>query len=154
MSICRIVDCGAEIYAKKLCRTHYNRIRRTGSPISEWEEQSKPKYVLPVQLTRQELIAWAAGFFDGEGYIHPRQGKTKYSLALVVSQCELSSLQRMQGLFGGSIYAPESRRNAPRRKPNWQWYAGNKRAKLALNEMLPYLTVKHERAVEVLDLLK
>ena len=110
-----------------------------------------------MELTRQELIAWAAGFVDGEGSIvlrmrHPspvEQAKQRgnnsrhlgqIALSLSVAQTALEPLQRLQILFGGWINAnpPRSERHARA----WQWRIGDQHALDALVEMEPYLIRK------------
>ena len=89
-----------------------------------------------VTPTTRDLIAWAAGFIDGEGAIvlgssHPtpkereKKGgnnarhKGQIKLSLSVWQTQKEPLIRLQLLFGGRIYATPQRNE--RSAPAWQW---------------------------------
>ena len=99
-------------------------------------------------------IAWAAGFFDGEGCIsrHTKSGKWR----LVVQQNMREPLDVLQGLFGGSVLGPYTRRRSrdPHviSNPYWVWRLGSQEDVLyALDSMECYFRVKQEdarRAVE------
>jgi len=97
---------------------------------------------------RELNIAWAAGFFDGEGTVHLaphlwrgqtlRYPRTVYRhVRVVAAQKTREPLERLKELFGGQIHRDY---NA------WKWAATGYAAKLALECMLPHLTVKRARA--------
>lgn len=152
--VCEIENCNRlSIGRQTVCKLHYERIRKTGHAWSQKNENQKPRYNLPYDIPREHLIIWAAGFFDGEGHIRMVHRKS-WSMALTIPQCETSSLERLQGLFGGNVYKDTYVDKFPNRRPIWKWYIGGERAKIALKEMLPYLTVKHARANEVFELLQ
>src|SRR5258708_5070125 len=80
-------------------------------------------------IDREEL-AWAAGFFDGEGstFCQLKQDRPRYRRQLVVAVGQSGReipevLQRFQrALLGiGKIYGPYIRKG--RRLPTWQWRA-------------------------------
>ena len=87
-----------------------------------------------MNLNREEL-AWAAGFFDGEGTCHTwtsRPGAAKHgrTCGLIVSQVEAGPLERFQKAvlgIGTIYYNRENSRGAggKRAKPisNWQVHA-------------------------------
>lgn len=101
-------------------------------------------------------VAWAAGFFDGEGSISIRktysklksQGTTRqtYGLYLRVAQVDRSPLDKFTLIFGtGSVN--KVRRDDPNRPMYHDWCAAGESAARILARMLPYLTVKRERAL-------
>lgn len=96
-------------------------------------------------------VAWAAGFFDGEGCItlrpNPRrdgelQSDREWSrhLHLKVTQKDKPPLLTFQRLFSGSI----SRETKGSRCYNWS--LTSIRGAAALEQMLPFLVVKKELA--------
>jgi hypothetical protein len=63
-------------------------------------------------------IAWAAGFFDGEGTAYAaRNGSGRRYLVLTVANTEREALLRMQRVIGGRIYEQRDRFNTLARKP-------------------------------------
>jgi hypothetical protein len=106
-----------------------------------------------ITINREEL-AWAAGFFDGEGNV--RQTKTR-SLAMVISQASDDGvpevLLRFQKAVGGlgTIEGP-----FPRPRPNWRplycWRVTSFEKVQAVTAMLwPFLSsIKREQARVVL----
>ena len=70
-----------------------------------------------LQINREEL-AWAAGFFDGEGWT----GLRGRALGMVLPQTDPRPLQRFQvAVLGlGTIDGPWQPRN-PKWKPKWTW---------------------------------
>ena len=60
---------------------------------------------------------WAAGLFEGEGYI--RQFNPRYgTYSVVVKMTDLDVLERLNDMYGGKIY---TERSIPNRKPIWTW---------------------------------
>lgn len=78
----------------------------------------------------REQLAWAAGFFSGEGCIYSRRNKGKYNSCsklrpyLCVSQCTLPVLVKLQkSLKVGNItgpYQPKTKNS----RPYWSWSVG------------------------------
>lgn len=98
-------------------------------------------------MTERELqVAWAAGFLDGEGYIAlTREGKP----VIEVSQIKREPLDRLKGLFGGSICTMGRPTKAG--NPIFRWRMTDTPALLALVEMQPLLVVKREIADGILQ---
>lgn len=92
--------------------------------------------------TRQELLAWAAGFIDGEGSfgIQRQKGK-KDILYLQAGQTDRRVLDKLRIILGdGKVYGPYSGK-----KENWsEWYyyrlTGNERVKRVYKELDKYLS--------------
>lgn len=66
-------------------------------------------------MTTAEDYAWAAGFFDGEGYVHAKRGKRKSDpqrftytqIILDIAQKERELLDRFASIVGvGKVYGP------------------------------------------------
>jgi len=110
-------------------------------------------------------LAWAAGFFDGEGCVtvaedrkprvHLRRGS--YRLHITVSNTKLAPLERFKALFGGAIY--QQRENGEKaglaaastgRKACYFWMIPGQPAQQVLRGLLPYLCTRHEQAAAAL----
>lgn len=104
--------------------------------------------MLPRVIPDQEIeLAWAAGFFDGEGHTGLQSKSQKYRyLRLTVGQTEPTTLERFQKAVGyGNITGPYPRKGT--RKDVWVWQTTSKKAHEALNRLLPYLSgPKREQA--------
>jgi hypothetical protein len=74
----------------------------------------------------REQLAWAAGFYDGEGSLSciwqlNANGKYYRYLRMQLDQIEPTTLQRFQkALGGGVIYGPYAPRIA-HHSPHWHW---------------------------------
>jgi len=102
----------------------------------------------------QTDIAWAAGFFDGEGCITVpvrtrSRNRRNYSLALYVGQVDPRPLARLQGYFGGAVV---SRTSWGKGRPIFMWRISGTTAEAALRVLLPFLMVKAEQARLALEL--
>jgi hypothetical protein len=78
--------------------------------------QSTPDLLSPdVPLPRNASmrLAWAAGFFEGEGYFGPKSG----GIRIVVTQVQRCPLDWLQTMFGGRVHA----RLTAQAKPCWSW---------------------------------
>ena len=99
--------------------------------------------------TRENRLAWAAGFFDGEGYvtIQIRGGKYKgHYLRIGINHVDPSPLVEMQELFGGNIRKQNPEKVIGNRHQRSEWGISCKKAEAALREMLPYFLNKGEVA--------
>ena len=74
-------------------------------------------------------LAWAAGFFDGEGTTHAikqRKGRASGAkIMMALPQTNLETLERFQRAVGvGVIYGPHVfKGNKHQRSPMWRWQA-------------------------------
>lgn len=94
-------------------------------------------------------VAWAAGFFDGEGHVQITRGYLKradwgpyYHMLISATQLREEPLRELVALFGGTICL-ESR-------GLYIWTCTTRNAAAALERMLPYLRVKREQALVAL----
>lgn len=98
-------------------------------------------------LLTNEQLAYAAGFFDGEGHIQIRRHSKRgsYMLAISAVQATENPLQLFVNGFGGTL----KRRLIPYRntfRVLWTWQCSSASAQDALEAMLPYLRVKRDEA--------
>jgi hypothetical protein len=96
-------------------------------------------------------MAYAAGFFDGEGSINIKNpGKSPkgagHSLVVSASQTVPAPLLWIKDRWGGSV-RPLRKRSSPA----WEWCAGSKLAFRFLQDILPYLTVKRDQAIIAIE---
>lgn len=108
------------------------------------------KYVAPT------LLAYFAGFFDGEGCVNIGKSKPKnrsmhFQLRALASNTNPQTLKMLQKCFGGKIYKSPHRK---RRKPCWQWVVASVKAEKFLKSILPYLVIKKEEAILGLEFRK
>jgi hypothetical protein len=85
-------------------------------------------------MTPKTTIAWAAGFFEGDGSVN----WSGSLLRLNATQTDLEPLRRLQDLFGGFIHEKKCYSNLSR-KPQWLWQIQGKPAQQAFKRMRPYL---------------
>ena len=99
-------------------------------------------------------LAWAAGFFDGEGYINIQRRHQKFNgksyrghyLRIGINHVAPGPLYEMQRLFGGSIEVQNPLTVTGNRKPRHRWVTSSNNAKEALIKMLPYMKNKNKVA--------
>jgi hypothetical protein len=101
-------------------------------------------YVVKLPAMDAVEIAWAAGFFDGEGHVRAarqldRNGTEVRWLNMQIGQSDRRPLERFQKIFGGRIIAVGP--NKLSSKPRWQWYLSRRaEVRAAMEAMLPYLS--------------
>jgi hypothetical protein len=90
-------------------------------------------------MTLREQEIWAAGFFDGEGCImisiHKPRGNCQ--LCVRASQIMKEPLEKMQELFGGTIYR--------HKQDAYQWQVATQMAANMLKRVQPWLIVKRSQ---------
>ncbi len=109
---------------------------------------------LPVELDNQlrtnlQFVAWAAGFFDGEGCVYGGEGLQKggyrrFTFSVTVSQTRPEPLEALRRAWGGAIHTSAPRN--PRHQPQWHWGIRGAAAGRFLSDILPYLRVKEDVA--------
>ena len=98
--------------------------------------------------------AYLSGFFDGEGHVSIisfiGHGYRQYAARLNITNTNLPILEFYQSLFGGSV----AKHSKPRKQTyRWELRRNEDRVKFILY-CLPYLIVKREEAVVVLEYLR
>jgi hypothetical protein len=99
-------------------------------------------------LDKQEIIAYLAGFFEGDGSIMifkspPRgQGKSPaYRLVLTMTNTNVQVLRLAQKFYGGRIEGPFTRGN--RWRPSFRWELDGENCVPFLSDIAPYIQTKH-----------
>ena len=103
-------------------------------------------------MSRAHELSWAAGFFDGEGYIsivkRDYKGYTGFYIRIGINHVNPDPLKEMVRLFGGSLTYQNPEKVTGNRHPRTQWKLTTKQAESALIQMLPYFKNK-SRAAEI-----
>ena len=104
------------------------------------------------------ILAYAAGFFDGEGTVginaqkpNVKNGRTltMYSLKIDIRNTNEDVLLWLKKNFNGNIkyYSIEKLKGSyGATKPQWRWNISSNQAKDFLELILPYLVVKRKQA--------
>lgn len=97
-------------------------------------------------------LAWAAGFFDGEGSIQLRRGTM---LQLYVGQTDPRPLERFAAAVGaGKVrgpYGPYARNGKPNNwKPMYAWQLGGRKAESVFATLRPYLSEPKREQYDVI----
>ncbi len=106
-------------------------------------------------MSRTHEICWAAGFFDGEGYItiqkrvSPRY--TGHYLRIGINHVAIEPLLEVQRLFGGDIRKQDPDKVFGNRKPRHSWTLSTSAAAETLKQLLPYMKNKNTVAALALD---
>lgn len=71
----------------------------------------------------REELAWAGGFFEGEGCISQAKKASNIAFRLSLVNTDLEDLERFHRAVGGvgKVYGPYSYKDRPTHKPQWQW---------------------------------
>jgi len=97
-------------------------------------------------MTKQYL-AYAAGFFDGEGYVGASMSGKYLRIEVSVSQKDAAVLLWYKKTFGGGVYGSMSRHGTV-----YQWKTHGEAAIMFLSTMMPYLIVKRDEAQGAIDI--
>lgn len=99
-------------------------------------------------MSREALVAWVAGFLDGEGHFKAarRYDRVGFQPGIAVTQvASREPLERCQELFGGSISFLKAAHYT--KGDYWLFQvAGAAKMRSVLPEVIPYLTVKRREA--------
>lgn len=89
---------------------------------------------------RRTRVIYAAGFFDGEGWvsISTRGKRGQPALRIGAGQLVKAPLELLASLWGGAIVQDK--------KGMYRWHITSARADGALSELIPFLIVKREQA--------
>ncbi len=100
------------------------------------------------------LLPWAAGFFDGEGYIgvyrfiDTRYKTTfpRHSLVIAAHNSDQRPIDNFKELFGGVVDT-----QGGTKKKVWRWRTASNNAVKALLLMSPWFSVKKEQSEAAID---
>ena len=88
-------------------------------------------------------IAWAAGFWEGEGSC---RGRYKCSIEVTAHQTNTAPLLKLKRLFGGDVFPNHPERYNKNAAPSWYWYVGSYQARTFLEAIRPYIVSPYKRA--------
>jgi hypothetical protein len=98
------------------------------------------------------FLAWAAGFFDGEGcvLVSERNNKTVYQLFTSVTQQEPTALHMLKQRFGGNVTPDKTAATSSYFRKRgavlaWRWKATSTESYAFLQAIEPYVIVKAEQ---------
>jgi hypothetical protein len=99
-----------------------------------------------------EDVLWAAGLFEGEGWISGTYTKGRWYPRVGVQMCDEDVVRHFHGIIGaGRVNGPYRARGKPHYKPQWQWQATGQEARRVIHRLLPYLGSRRQlRAMEVM----
>ena len=109
----------------------------------------------------KDLIAYAAGLFDGEGNINYAQykcknpnGKTylKWNVAMEVAMTDLDCVKNFYDIVKvGTIHFKGIAKGSLNRKNQWRWRCSNRKAYHLAKLFLPYSTSKREKLFKIIN---
>ena len=102
-------------------------------------------------VDRNLTLAWAAGFWEGEGAVTIAKSRN-YSLHVNVTNTRLKPLQLFQSIWGGSIR--EHGKPTDRWARSYRWTVTNRRAASFLRGIRPYVVYRGEQLNTGLALMK
>jgi len=105
-------------------------------------------------MKKQIIAAYAAGIFDGEGYVgidkvsKSTGSKTiHYAVRIVISQKDGSLMNWLKSNFGGNVYQQRNGTNYS----IYRWRIHSRKAQQFLAMIYPYLVIKKEQAKLALE---
>jgi hypothetical protein len=93
-----------------------------------------------MDITREQRVIWAAGFFDGEGCISIHEYSQGTQLRLIVAQKDPAPILVWKEIF------PEGNIHATNGGKYCKWQLTGHKCVPVLNELLPYLINKKPQA--------
>lgn len=113
-------------------------------------------------MSKSHDLAWAAGFFDGEGYITIGRRKSTISgkfynhhyLRIGINHVAKEPIHEMIRIFGGNLQHQKLNKVVGNRIPRLQWVCNTKKAEEVLRSMMPYLRNKNRSAEIAFEYLK
>lgn len=110
--------------------------------------------LIPVDRSRprpkpsEQFVAWAAGFFDGEGcifgYESVQGGYRRFTFGLIAAQISREPLEELAAAWGGTVRAKPQ--HNPRHRDQFVWAIRGLEASWFLEDVLPHLRVKYDEA--------
>lgn len=144
-----------ELHNYKLTRIgSYSTREEATFKVNEYIANNYPKPQLidynPI-LTSESLIAWSAGFFEGDGYVFVGKASIaakKPSVKLGVRIIDKDIAIAFQDIFQcGTVTGPYYCEN---RKPVWHWNAGKKRNSFKVMQLIkPLLSPRRQKQIEL-----
>lgn len=103
------------------------------------------------QVSIETELAWAAGFFDGEGNTHQRANRPGLGgLSMQVNQQEPTTLERFGSAVGyGKLYGPYAERQTG---SVYRWLITGHKVQLAVDRLWPYLSEPKRKQILLIGL--
>jgi len=108
-------------------------------------------------LTKTEL-AYMAGIFDGEGWVGVNTSRPygahkspRYSLVMGVANTYMPVLEMFSDYYGGDIQRQSPSHDKTSNKICYTWRTCSHKARIVLNDLMPYLTIKKEQAIIAIE---
>lgn len=105
-----------------------------------------------------EVLAYIAGFFDGEGCIcigkarkQPGYRNPIYTLYISIANTNRDVIDFIQSVFPASAVSRKRKEPKPHWKTIWVWNCSARQARKFLTFVLPYLRVKFQQAELALE---
>lgn len=116
----------------------------TGNPRPTWEKR--------MEAATETDWAYAAGYFDGEGWIGIRYQKPRgtkspngsWTVRVQINSVDAAPLEWLEETFGGGIVV--ARKAGPHNKLLWGWCLSSSAVKRWLMGVMPYLKIKDDEA--------
>lgn len=102
------------------------------------------------------LLAYLAGIVDGEAYVGIKKGRRPDSInplyheRIQVRMVDIGAVELLVETFGGHLY--HEKLVSETRRPLYCWAVSDASAARVLAQLLPFLRVKREQALNVLEL--
>jgi hypothetical protein len=91
-----------------------------------------------MRLDYKVAVAWAAGFFEGEGSVAIR--------SLGVNQVNREPLERLKKLFGGQVNLGYPAKG--NRKACYAWWICGEEARMFVEAIWPFLSIRRQRQID------
>lgn len=108
-----------------------------------------------------DLIAYCAGLFDGEGSINYAKYKCKkpngkiylkWNVAMEVAMTDLDCIKNFYDIVGvGSIHFKGIGKGSLGKKDQWRWRCSHQKALYLARLFLPYSTVKRPKLLAIIN---
>jgi hypothetical protein len=113
-------------------------------------------------MSKSHDLAWAAGFFDGEGYITIGRRSSSVNgkiyrhhyLRIGINHVAKEPINEMVRILGGSVEYQNINSVQGNRIPRTRWICNTKKAEEVLREMMPYFRNKNKAAEIAFEYLK
>ena len=102
--------------------------------------------------------AYAAGLFDGEGYVRvnvwhkPNSTHTRYQVFVGLGVTHLPVIQQLQEQYGGGINENRHDLRNPKNRIQFTWNVVSRNANDFLKRIFPYLVIKQDQVALALKL--
>ena len=108
-----------------------------------------------------DLIAFCAGLFDGEGYVGYAQYRSKrpkgkiglkWNIQLEIAMADIESIKNFHDIVGvGTIAFKKNGKGSMAKKPQWRWRCSHRAALKLAKLFLPYSVSKRERLLKIIN---